>query len=283
MPYLTPDRIRNEFGLTIHEKIIPWGARWPRTVYRPDGSIRFAKGSRYKADRKLSKGSGRAEYITIHNTGRIKVSSRTTPAEQYSRATWPGANMNDARVHYYIDDTDCWQLLREDEVGWHAGDGRGPGNESSIAIEIIMNGSGDERDVLARERGALLAAILLHRHGLAIDRLVTHHHWYPKKKCPAYLLPCWEEFRKLVVHHLSTLSTEQVFSYKKGDLVSLHPDAVYYTGKKIPSWVLQQNWYLREDPRGDRAVIDRNESGTSAIRSPVSTQYLSLVKTNHQK
>ena len=30
---------------------------------------------------------------------------------------WPNANMGDVRVHYFIDETDCWQQLREDEVG----------------------------------------------------------------------------------------------------------------------------------------------------------------------
>ena len=191
MAYLKPDKIRTEHGLMIKEKIIPWGARWSKN----SGS--FRKGDLFKADRKLSGGTGKVEWVTIHNTAAISVNPATTMAEQYTRATWPNQNMNDVRVHYYIDGTDCWQNLREDEVGWHAGT---EGNKSSLSIEIIGNSQG------AEDRGALLAAILLHRHGLGVDRLTTHHRWYNPKYCPLYLLPHWDAFAAKVKQHLQSFS-----------------------------------------------------------------------------
>lgn len=196
--FLIPDNIRVEHGLEIKEKIIPWGAVWPRD----SGGCR--KGDRYKADRKLSGGTGEVRYITIHNTADIREAAGTNDAEQYTRATWPNASMGDVRVHYFIDETDCWQNLREDEVGWHSADGRGPGNESSIAIEIVMDGSGSAADKAAEDRGALLAAILLDRHGLGIDRLKTHRDW-SGAYCPAYLLPHWEEFVEKVEGYLAAI------------------------------------------------------------------------------
>lgn len=39
--------------------------------------------------------------VTIHNTSWIKNAKGTTPAEQYTRATYNG-NMNDVRVHYIM-------------------------------------------------------------------------------------------------------------------------------------------------------------------------------------
>ena len=48
--------------------------------------------------------------ITIHNTDWISVANGTTPAEQYTRATVNG-NMNDVRVHFYVDDKCAWQNL----------------------------------------------------------------------------------------------------------------------------------------------------------------------------
>lgn len=190
--FLTPDNIRVEHGLEIKEKIIPWGAVWPKD------SGGYRKGDKYKADRLLSGGTGKVEYITIHNTGDINEAKGTNDAEQYTRATWPNANMGDVRVHYFIDETDCWQNLREDEVGWHAGDGNyGPGNDTSLSIEIIMDGSGSVADKAAENRGALLAAILLDRHGLGIDHLVPHKKWNGKD-CPKYILPHWDEFVETV-------------------------------------------------------------------------------------
>lgn len=207
MAFLTPDKIRTEHGLVIKEKIIPWGAVWPKN----SGS--FKKGDLYKADRKLSSGTGKVKYVTIHNTEDIQEARGTNDAEQYTRATWPNCNMGDSRVHYFIDETDCWQNLREDEVGWHAGDNRGPGNDSSLAIEIIMDGSGSAADKAAEDRGALLAAILLNRHGLAIDKLKRHKDW-SGKYCPAYIIPHWSAFKAKVEAYLKqiqggTTATEQ--------------------------------------------------------------------------
>ncbi len=194
MAFLTPDKIRNEYGLEIKEKIIP-------------------NGNKLKPNRKLSNGTGKVEWVTIHNTDDIDEAQGTNDAEQYARATYNG-NMGGVTVHYYIDEIDCWQLLNEDEVGYHAADSYtvkdkvidGPGNGTSIAIEIIMDGSGFKTDVDAENRGALLAAILLHKHGLTIDRLTTHNHWYPKKYCPIYILPHWNQFKNKVIAYLESIN-----------------------------------------------------------------------------
>ncbi len=199
---LQPDAVRKEYGLTINEKVIPWGAKWNKD----SGS--FHKGDPYKADLLLSRGSGKAAAVCIHNTGRITTVAGTTPAEQYTRATWPNCNMGDVRVHYFVDWESVWQNLREDEVGWHASDGAyGPGNNTSIAVEIIMNGSGDDKDAAAQRNGALLAAILLHRHGLELEPgLQNHHHYSPGgKECPVYLLPHWQAFTEQVGGYLDAV------------------------------------------------------------------------------
>ena len=66
--------------------------------------------------------------------------------------------------------------------------------------------------------------------------------------------------------------------FHKGDLVSIANGAHYYQGQSIPYWVISQNWYVKEEPAGDRVVIDRNERGTNAICSPVCAQDLTLVR-----
>lgn len=54
---------------------------------------------------------------------------------------------------------------------------------------------------------------------------------------------------------------------KAGDLVTI-TGTKYYGGQTIPAWVRKQKWYVYE-VSGDRAVINKNESGTNAIMSPV--------------
>lgn len=62
-------------------------------------------------------------------------------------------------------------------------------------------------------------------------------------------------------------------SIQPGDTVRIAPDAVYYTGKPMPDWVKKDVWIVKAIA-GDRAVIDKNVSGTSAICSPVHVKYL---------
>lgn len=194
---LIPDRTREEYGLIISEKIIPFGSRWTKDA------AGFQAGDLYKADQWMPQG---VKGVTVHNTE--DLDAVYDDAEQYARATWPNQNMGSARVHYYIDDVSCWQLLEETEIGWHAGTGTwGGGNRDTISIEIIMDGSGSAADTSAEERGALLAAILLHRYGLNADRLYTHREWNGKQ-CPLYLLPRWELFKEKVTGYLKAIEEE---------------------------------------------------------------------------
>lgn len=70
---------------------------------------------------------------------------------------------------------------------------------------------------------------------------------------------------------------------KQGDMVSIASDAVYYSGKAMPNWVKSQRWYVKTEPKGDRVVIDKNESGTNSICSPVNAKYLTVVKSNGEQ
>ena len=154
--------------------------------------------------RKLATSDNKPQYITIHNTDKIKVSG-TTMAEQYTRATLNG-NMGDVFVHYYLDEKDCWHNLPDNEAGQHAADGiNGTGNSKTLAIEIIMDGTGSASSKQAEDRGAYLAAYLLNEYKLPIERLKTHKDWYPKKTCPIYILPHWNNFKARVQYYLNQL------------------------------------------------------------------------------
>ncbi len=65
---------------------------------------------------------------------------------------------------------------------------------------------------------------------------------------------------------------------EKGDLVAISHKATYYNGKAIPIWVKSQNWYVESTTSGDRVIIDKNESGTNSICSPINKKFLTIVK-----
>lgn len=165
------------------------------------------------------KRSGDIIGVTVHNTNRINVSSKTTPAEQYLRATING-NMNTVRVHLYVDSECAWLCLPFDYSSWHAGqsgkadrNGSEKGNGNTISVEVIMDGSGDEEDIKARDNAARIIAYILEFHN---GVLYTHNYWCNirngrkgtvdelnklsdgYKGCPIYLRSEWDDFTALV-------------------------------------------------------------------------------------
>ena len=187
MAFLTPDATyTTENGIAVSRKFLP-------TNLRPN--------------RLLNTTDHKPEYITIHNTDDINEAAGTNDAEQYARATFNG-NMNGVTVHFYLDETACWQIVPMNEVAYHAADGaNGPGNSKSVAIEIIEKNGKTADDIKSEDRGAKLAAWLLYKYDLPIDRMKTHHDWYSKKYCPAVILPHWSEFRAKVEKYLNELKT----------------------------------------------------------------------------
>ena len=174
-----------------------------------------------------SRGLRRLSGITIHNTDWISVSSTTTPAEQYTRATVNG-NMGDVRVHFYVDDASIWQNLPLDLSSWHAADGNGRGNMETISIECIMRNSVDAQSLKSEDLTAKLAAALLVSNNLTINELYTHTHWlnvrdgkigntdtlnqmrHPYKMCPLYILPHWNNFKSKVKSYMEFYSGKNV-------------------------------------------------------------------------
>ncbi len=134
-------------------------------------------------------------------------------------------NMNDVRVHYYVDNTCAWQNLPLTLSGWHAADGSGNGNRRTIAIECIMSPAYNDKDKKSEDNAARLCAALLKQYGLGIENLYTHTHWLnvrdgksgsvdylntarnPYKTCPLYILPHWAEFKRKVQGYLESKPT----------------------------------------------------------------------------
>jgi len=185
MAILKPDKVTTMCGLKVNEYLL---TKHCSNIAMPSGSM-----------------AGNRIGVTIHNTEWISTASGTTPAEQYTRATANG-NMNDVRVHYYVDHACAWQNLPLTLPGWHAADGGGDGNMRTIAIECIMSSSYNSTDQKSEDNAARLAAALLHELDFDITHLYTHNHWYGRKYCPAYILPHWNAFRDKVQKYLNELN-----------------------------------------------------------------------------
>ena len=72
---------------------------------------------------------------------------------------------------------------------------------------------------------------------------------------------------------VTTTTTTTSSSIKKGSLVSIKSGATWYNGAKIDSWVFNEKWYVYE-VNGNRVVLNKNQSGTHSIMSPINSKYL---------
>ena len=84
------------------------------------------------------------------------------------------------------------------------------------------------------------------------------------------------EVQKLLDGEKESEKPKVTTSIKAGDLVKIKPNATYYTGGIVPTWVTNQNWYVKE-VKDDRALIDKNEKGTNSINSPINVKFLEVV------
>lgn len=210
--------------------------------------------------------------ITIHNTG--DLANVEDDAEQYTRATVNG-NMSTVRSHYYVDDLSAWQNLDLDYQNWTNGDGTGPGNGQTIAIECIMSSSseGDEMSMKARKNCAELTAFLLKKYGLTTDNIYTHSHWlhtadktqgtreelnikpHSYKTCPLYIIPNWSNF------------LAQVQSYMSNEI-----PPTTQTETETPTETETQNYLVRVTDPDENGLNVRTEPNFSAKIVATATQ-----------
>ena len=115
------------------------------------------------------------------------------------------------------------------------------------------------------------------------EMVLTVHRWFANKSCPGnWMYARMGDLASKVTAALGSSAetatpTEQektAGTIKAGDLVTI-TGSTYYNGKTIPSWVKKLRWYVVE-VSGDRAVINKDESGKYAIMSPVKTSSLAV-------
>ncbi|MES2571953.1 MAG: N-acetylmuramoyl-L-alanine amidase, partial [Verrucomicrobiota bacterium] len=109
--------------------------------------------------------------------------------------------------HFTVDDHSIYQSLPLNERGEHA-DYEGPGNRSSIGVEMCVNRDGNRQATI--DHTARLTASLMRKYRIPLNRVVPHMHWRQiryddrrdlgHKKCPSILLdrgqlgPKWAAF-----------------------------------------------------------------------------------------
>lgn len=111
---------------------------------------------------------------------------------------------------------------------------------------------------------------------------MTLHSWFANKSCPGKYLHDRmgdiankaNQLNGITEKPVETKPEAPQSTLKVGDLVKII-GTQYYSGKTIPAWVKSQNWIVKS-VNSDRVVIDKNESGTNSICSPVNASDLKV-------
>ena len=149
------------------------------------------------------------KYVTIHDTGNANAGAGALNHAKYLKGD--AAANGKVSYHYTVDDTRVVQHLPDNETAYHAGDGpNGPGNATSIGVEICINSDGNL--TAATDRAARLTAKLCKDHNIPIENVVQHNHW-SGKNCPKLIRSgkpySWDVFISKVRDSLET-KTEDV-------------------------------------------------------------------------
>lgn len=134
--------------------------------------------------------------ITVHNTA--------NNASAQNEIAYMIRNNNETSYHYAVDDVEIVQGILDNRNGWHASDGNGNGNRTTLGIEICYSTGDKAKFEKAQENAAELVAYKLKEYNLTIDKVYTHKHWCGKH-CPHRTLDeyGWDYFIGLVNKYLN--------------------------------------------------------------------------------
>lgn len=137
--------------------------------------------------------------VTIHQTGNT---NRGANAQAHANIQ-SRFNPRQASWHYSVDDKEIIQSFEDTAQCFHAGDGRGPGNLSSVSIEICINSDGDYSKAV--QNAAELTKHLIDKYGLSIKDVKQHYDW-SRKNCPAQIRAgkngiTWTKFLDMVANN----------------------------------------------------------------------------------
>lgn len=153
-------------------------------------------------------------YITIHSTQNYSGDA-WAHAKALNRGALRGGTIGYLCWHFTVQDDVVVQHIPTSERGEHA-DFDGPGNRTSIAIEMCEHRGNNQAQTI--DRTAQLTASLMYYHKIPLSHVVPHYHWPREgyspahKDCPHFLLEngrpgaTWEWFLNRVNQHYKRIS-----------------------------------------------------------------------------
>lgn len=249
----------------------------------------------YKAGKKIV-----VKGLMLHSVGCPQPNAETFVKK------WNNPESSRACVHAFIDGNTgkVYQTLPWDYKAWHCG---GNANGTHIGVEMCepscIRYTGGASFTCSDKESAMavvkrtydvaveLFAFLCKQYGLnpMADGVIISHkeghdrglssghgdpdHLWKGMQCN-YSMDTFRQAVAMAMGDVQQTTTATSSAIQEGDVVTLASNTVYYTGKEMPTWVKSDKWIVKS-VSGDRAVIDKNATGSASISSPVNVCYLS--------
>ena len=139
--------------------------------------------------------AGPVRYIVVHYTANAGDTAK-------NNADYFAGTVTETSAHYFVDETEIWQSVREEDTAWHCGSDR-PEHDScrnynSIGVE--MCDSRLQVPAATRARTAALVRELMERYGVPRENVLRHYD-VTGKRCPAPWVDKpgeWTEFKDML-------------------------------------------------------------------------------------
>lgn len=144
------------------------------------------------------------KYIVIHETDNFAA---TATAKAHANLQSSGGE-GKTSWHYTVDENEGYHSIPDDEIAWHAGDGRdGDGNKHGIGVELCVNEGADFDKTF--DNGAKLAGFLMNAYNIPAEN-IRQHCDFSGKNCPASIRKngTFEDFRALATKYAEQLKTK---------------------------------------------------------------------------
>ncbi len=184
--------------------------------------------------RAAARGRPDIRYLVIHFTANDGDTAKNN-ADYFARESVS------ASAHYFVDENEVWQSVRDSDIAWHCGT-RGTyfhpycRNANSIGVELCSR-KRDGRYFFAPEtvrRAQALTRELMARYAIPPDRVVRHYD-VTHKNCPAPFVEnaaAWAAFKA----GLTDEKEEDDMTENEVKRLIEQSRTVYHTASEVPDW-----------------------------------------------
>ena len=170
---------------------------------------------------------------------RIVVHNTANDASAANEANYMCNNDLEKSTHYFVDEKEVWQSVREVDIAWHCGT-KGTyfhpycRNANSIGIELcsrMKNGKYYFQPGTV-ENAVQLVRMLMQKYDIAPDHVVRHYD-VTHKNCPAPFVEnaaAWQDFKRRLTEEVDDMTADEV-----KNLIA-QSKTVYSTIASVPEW-----------------------------------------------